>query len=65
MLVDTGTVMNTANLDYHILAMSQYPEMVEKNIYNVVHFLAALGLKNTYKNMDHGMITTVIRYKSP
>ena len=33
MLVDTGTVMNTANLDYHILAMSQYPEMVEKKIF--------------------------------
>ena len=30
MLVDTGAAMNTGSLNYHLLVMSQYPEIVEE-----------------------------------
>ena len=72
MLVDTGTVMNTGNLDYHLRIMYQYLEMVDENLqcgkdtaYDVVHLLAALDIKDTNQNVDHGKMTEVIRYTLP
>ena len=55
MLVNTGTAMNTGNLDYHKWVMSQCPSMVAEYLecgasteYDVVQLLAALDLKGTH-----------------
>ena len=71
-LVDTGTAMNTCDLKYHLLVMSQCPDIVEEFLqcvkntdYNVVHLLAALDLSGVPTNDNHGHMTAVIQYKTP
>ena len=72
MLVDTEATINTRHLQYHLWVISQCPEMADeylkcgKNIvYAVIHLLAALDLKNTDRDVDHGKMTAVINYRTP
>ena len=72
MIFDTGAAINTGNLQYHMLVMSQCPEMVDKFLqcgkdtdYDVVHLLAALNLIEVATDIVHGRMTSVIRYKTP
>ena len=72
MLVDNGATINTRNLQYHLWVISQCPEMADeylkcgKNIvYDVIHLLAVLDLKNTDRDVDHGKMTAVINYRTP
>ena len=72
MLLDTGTAMNSGSLTYHLWVMSQCPEMVGEFIqygdgtgYDVVQVLATLDLDSSHQPLDHGKMTTVIRYKTP
>ena len=71
-LVDTGAAMNTCDLKYHLLVMSQCPDIVEEFLqcgkdidYDVVHLLVALDLSGVPSNDDHGQMTAVIWYKTP
>ena len=72
MLLDNGDAMNSGNLTYNLLVMSQYPEMVDEFIqcgdgtrYDVVQLLAALYLDSSHQPLDHGKMTAVIRYRTP
>ena len=72
MLLDTGVTMNLGSITYHLWVMSQCPEMSGGFIqygdgtgYNVVQLLAALNLVSSDQLLDHGKMTSVIRYKTP
>ena len=61
MLFDTGAAMNTGNFDFHMLVMSQCPDIVDECLqcgkytaYDVVHLLAALDLKDINTDTTHG-----------
>ena len=52
--------------------MSQCPEMVDTffqrlkhTTYDIVHSFVAWNLKDTNQDVDHGKMTTIIRYKTP
>ena len=71
-LVNTEAAMNTGSLDYHRWVMSQCPKMVEEcvqcgkdTVYDVVHLLAALNIRDANQDVDHGKMTAVIRNKAP
>lgn len=65
-LVNTGTAMNTGNLQYHILqyhmwVMSYYPEIVDKFVqcvkdtaYDVMNLVVALNFKDITTDVKHG-----------
>ena len=64
--------MNTGDLKYHLLVMSQCPDIVDEFLqcgkdtdYDVVHLLVALDLSGVPTNDDHGQMTAVIWYKTP
>ena len=68
MLVDTGAIMNTDNLDCHKWVMTQCPSMVAEYLecgagteYNMVQLLPALDLKGKHQPANHGSMTVVIR----
>ena len=70
MLVDTGSAINTGNLRFHMWVMSQCPDIVDEflqygndTLYDVVHLLVTLDLKNVDTDTTHGQMTAVIRYK--
>ena len=72
MLVNTGAAMNSGNLAYYLWVMSKCPEMVVefiqcggKSDYDVVKLLAALDLDTSQQLLEHGNMTTVIRYHTP
>ena len=72
MLIDTGAAMNSGNLAYYLWVMSKCPEMVVefiqcggKSDYDVVKLLAALDLDTSQQLLEHGNMTTVIRYHTP
>ena len=72
MLLDTGSAMNSGNLNYHLWVMSQCPEMVSEFIqceantgYDVVQLMAALDLNTTKQPLDNGKMTALIRYRTP
>ena len=72
MRVDTGAAMNTGDKTCHQWVMSQCSSIVAEYIecgpntdYDVVQILVALDLKGTSQHVDHGSMTTFIRYKIP
>ena len=72
MFVDTGAVMNTGSLEYHLWVMSYGPGIVETYLrcgsdtaYDAVHLLASIDLKETNQDVDHGKMTAFIWYKKP
>ena len=71
-LIDTGAAMNTGSLECHLWVIFQCPEMVEEclqygkyTVYDAIYVLAALDLKDTNQDIDHGKMTVVIHYKTP
>ena len=42
----------------------EYLQCDKETAYDVVHLLAALDLKDTNQDVDHGKMTAVIRYKT-
>ena len=67
-LVDTGATIDTSNLLYHALVMSQCPEMVDKCLpcgkdidYDVVRLLTSLDLNKATTDVYHVQIDAVIR----
>ena len=63
-LGDTGAVMNTGSLEYHLWVMSQCPECGKNTSYDIFHLLTALDLIDTNQNINHGKMNVVIRYKT-
>ena len=71
MLLDTGSAMNSGNLNYHLWVMSQCLEIVGEFIqcgvdtwYEVVQLMAALDLNTTKQPLDNGKMTALIRYRT-
>ena len=64
--------MNTCNLSYHILVMSQCTEMMGKFLqcglnteYDILQLLAALDLNIMQQPANYGKMIAVIRYCIP
>ena len=71
MLANIGATLNIGNLQYHLWVKYQYPEIVveylqssKNTVYNIVHLLTTLGVKDTNQDVIHGKITTVIWHKT-
>ena len=45
--------------------MEEYLQYGKDTVYDIVYQLAALDLKDTNQDIDHGKMTVVIWYKSP
>ena len=71
-LIDTGAVINTGNLKYHMWIISQCPEIVDTFLqcskdtdYDIVYLLTDLDLDDVVTDANYGQMTAVIRYKRP
>ena len=72
MLLDTGAVVDSDNLSYHLWVVSECPAMVGEFIqsdantgYDVVQLMAALDRDSSQQPLDHGEMTVVFRYRAP
>lgn len=72
MMFDTGAVMNSSILSYHLWAILEYLEIVGEFIqcgdntgYDFVQLITALDLDPNKQPLDHGKMTAVIHYRTP
>jgi len=71
-LYDTGAALNTGLLSYHKLIMKKQPELVAEyeefngsNPFDPIKLCGAITNPEMYDEQQHGVLTAVIRYRTP
>ena len=71
-LYDTGAAINTGYLPYHKKIMKEYPQVVESfeefngdNPFEPIKLMGAITNPAKYDREQHGILSAVIRYRTP
>jgi hypothetical protein len=71
-LFDTGAALNTGQLSYHVTLKKMRPDLIESyeefngtNPFEPIKLCGAIHDPSTYSTEKHGILSAVIRYKTP